>query len=264
MIFNKNFDQFRNLLSSKSEGKISKEGETNPIIIFEEFISIFLNEFKEKNIYWNNSIFDHLINPENLTENVLLEISNVIKYEFEKEYENPFVDIFYFISLELTRCSVCEKIPKHKINIYFSISIESKEEENIINLINKKLFSNKPYNFNHCSNCGFTTVKDKTFFYNSPLYLLIKFEKNSKIILDEEIDLSSFILTNIGPRKYNFFALISEEILLGEKHYITTIKNNERYKFYSDDIVEDCGDEAKTYGSPLIAIYKGQKSSIPS
>ena len=86
-----------------------------------------------------------------------------------------------------------------------------------------------------------------------------KLVEQNPIPLDKEIDLTPYIKTNVGPKKYDFFALISEEDLEEEKHYVAIIKKDEKYLFCSDDIIENCGDEVKTYGNQLIAIYKGQK-----
>ena len=299
-ILDRDFKKLRNLLSSESENKINKENETNPIIFFEELFSIFLKQFKSKEVFWKNTIFNNLKKPEDLPEDLMSEINNLVGKIEENEYPSPFIDIFYFITLDINNCTTCEKIHNIKYNFGFSMLIETKEEikeetkeetkdetkeetkdktkeetkdENkdktkeetkeekkiLINLIKKKLDPSKPYKGKKCPNCGFNTVKDRKFFYNSPLYLLIKFKKQNPIPLDKEIDLTPYIKTNVGPKKYDFFALISEEELEGEKHYVLIIKKEEKYLFCSDNIIENCGDEVKTYGNQLIAIYKGQK-----
>ena len=258
------FRKLRNLLSLESENKINKENETNPIIFFEELLSIFLKQFISKKVFWKNTIFNNLKKPEDLPEYLMSEINDLVGKIEENEYLSPFIDIFYFISLDITNCTTCEKIHNIKNEFCFSILIETKEETKeeekiLINLIKKKLDPNKPYKGEKCPNCGFNTVKDRKFFYNSPLYLLIKFKKQNPIQLDKEIDLTPYIKTNVGPKKYDFFALISEEDLEEEKHYVAIIKKEEKYLFCSDNIIENCGDEVKTYGNQLIAIYKGQK-----
>ena len=58
--------------------------------------------------------------------------------------------------------------------------------------------------------CRFCSYKLCSFnkFLNTPLILIINFDKKrGKVTLDEEIDLSEYTLTNIGPKKYYLFAL---------------------------------------------------------
>ena len=89
---------------------------------------------------------------------------------------------------------------------------------------------------------------------------IIEFENKNKnnIILDNSIDISPYLLTNVGPKKYDFFAVINGEEINGKNHFISVIKKNFNYLFYSDNNYSIVGEEVKKYGVPFIAIYKGQ------
>ena len=68
-------------------------------------------------------------------------------------------------------------------------------------------------------------------------------------------------MSNIGPRIYDFFAVICCENINGKNHYIAGIKKKSNYLLCSDNSIEICGDEVKNYGLPYIAIYKGRRDS---
>ena len=114
-----------------------------------------------------------------------------------------------------------------------------------------------------CSNCSYTTNEISNYLYNSPLYLIIEFKDGNNIILDKEIDLTPYILTDVGPRKYELFALINEEDIEDKKHYIAIIKkDSSSFILFSDYEREECGEEEMNTGKPCIAIYKGQVGKI--
>ena len=120
--------------------------------------------------------------------------------------------------------------------------------------INQEISNNN----NLCPKCNTNNLINEKLFLNSPKYLIIEFENINSIILDDTIDLSNYILTDIGPKKYDFFAVISRENINNEYHFVSGIKKYDKYFFISDNNYEKCGEEVKKYGLPYIAIYKGQ------
>ena len=181
--------------------------------------------------------------------------------DYPEIYGDPFVDLFYFVTLDYYKC-ICGRLNNFKENIFFSITIKVKYDNKSINdLIKEYFFPIKTNNNKKCS-CGFETETNEKYFYMSLLYLTIELDNKNQnqIIFDDEINLDSKILTDYGPTKYNFYALIIEEEIEKNKNYIVVIKNNNVYKLYSDNIVQTCGDEAKDYGNPIMVIYKGQKN----
>ena len=256
--FNDYFIKLRQLLSSKSDKIIGIE-EIDPNIILREVVCYFSKEFKQS-VPWNNNLFQIpnfqilSILPNFIISKIKNEINNFIV-----NYSSPFVDIFYFMNLHLIKCPKCQNIIDFKEKILFSISILTEKGKSLSNLISQN-FENYITNSDYiCPDCNSHKLKEELLFINSPLYLIIEFEYKNHILLDETIDLSPYIVSNVGQRKYDFFAVISCENLNGENHYVCTIKKNNYYMFYSDNSCEQCGEEAKKCGVPYIAIYKGRR-----
>ena len=258
--FNGYFRKIRKILSFKSD-KIKGTGEIDPYIVFKEIIYYFSKEFKEA-ITCNNNIFQ-IPNFQILSDIpgfLISKIKEQIIGNFVMNYSGPLVDIFYFMNLYLIKCSKCQNIVDYNEKILFSISILTENKESLSNLI-KKNFENYIIKNNYsCPDCNTSKFKENLLFINSPLYLIIEFENKNHIFLDETIDLGPYIISNVGPRIYDFFAVISSENINGENHYVCTIKKNNYYMFCSDNSCELCGEEGKKVGIPYIAIYKGQRN----
>ena len=258
--FNEYFMKLINLLSLKSD-KIKGTGEIVPNIVLNEIIYYFNKEFKE-HISWNNLIFQ-IPNFQILyafPDFLISKIKKEIEQNFVANYFSPFVEFFYFMKLHLIKCPICQNIIDFDVKILFSVSILAENKENLSNLIKKNL-ENYLVNDNFiCPDCNSKKLKESQLFINSPSYLIIEFENLNNITLDETIDLSPYKISNAGPTKYDFYAVISSENLNGENHYVCTIKKNDYYMFCSDNSCEKCGEEAKKCGLPVIAIYKGQKN----
>ena len=257
------FYKLKFLLSSKSN-KINLIGETEPVILFQELIQIFSKEFKE-NMPFDNLLFQksNLIIKETIPNLVTTKIEETIRENFQLNYSSPFVDIFYFINTNLIKCPFCSCVIDFSNNILFSISIQTDKNQNLENLL-KRYFNQQISNYTvTCPDCNLNNLIEERFFVNSPQYLIIEFENKNEnnITLDDTIDLSPYILTNLGPRKFEFFAVISEEKMNGKKHYFLGIKKNTNYFFYSDNNYQKSGEEIKKYGNPHIVIYKGQKNN---
>jgi ubiquitin C-terminal hydrolase len=119
----------------------------------------------------------------------------------------------------------------------------------------KEYFSETTIDYS-CKNCLYNGKgKETKKFYNSPQYLILDFEghKNTKD-LDLEFDVSQYIITSIGPRKYQLYAFIFKQ----NGQYKAYIRNNNLWYEYSgeNDVNENRFQSFNSF-SPNIAIYRG-------
>ena len=247
--------KIRYLLSLKTERIYGKE-EINPIIVLEELIKNFTSEFISQ-IPWNNNIFEiPNLTTSNAFPNFLFnDISNAIQ-TFKTNCAGPLVDCFYFLNGYITKCKNCNNT-QFLYKIKFFLLIQTTKGENLNNLIQNYIYKGTLNSKLQCSICNSIELSAQRFFINSPFFLIIEFENKNQINIDEIIDITNYKLNNVGPSRYEFFALISEENINGQSHYICTIKENSNYIFYSDASSQKCGEEAKKYGTPYIVIYRG-------
>ena len=255
--FYESFYKFKNILSTKSkENKLI--GDNNPIFILQEIINNFSKEFKE-NINYSNSIFNPKLEIKENLPYFLISIINQAIEDFKLNYASPFVDLFYFINIIIIRCQSCNGVFCSDINILFSKSIHTFMNHNLNSLIDCNIntfIMNK-----NCQYCGASDLKKEKLFLNSPKYLIIEFENKNNIILNDTIDISPYHLTNVGPKKYDLFAVINEENMNNQKHYILAVKKDKKnnYLLYSDNNCQLVEGDLKKYSNLCIAIYKGQR-----
>ena len=82
-------------------------------------------------------------------------------------------------------------------------------------------------------------------------------DEGGEVTFDYQIDLSQFIKTSLGPRRYELYAVINTEIDFNSNvHFICSIKNKNFWTFYSGDNIQKCGNECLGVGIPSCAIYK--------
>ena len=250
--------EFRDKLSSKIEKNKNKNKEAIvPKLIFEKIFNIFNEDFKNAKIPWNNTFFNKIVEIDSLPLETFPEMYNKIK-KFKKEYKNPFVDISYFLSLDLIRCPDCNDITNADIHIDYSMHIPSKYKGSVGNMIKDYMALENSEEKCKCSQCYYRGPgKKEKAFYATPKYLIIDFEvRNTKVnSFEETLDLSKYLLTSKGPKKYSLFALINKE---NNDKYIGFIKNENGWIFCSnEDSVEKCSFDSLNFGIPYIAIYKG-------
>lgn len=227
--------------------------EISPKLIISDIFKITDDDFKINNIKWQNSLFNGLIEPVYLPKDYFPHIYQKISI-FTKDFINPLVEYFYFISLDLIKCSNCKYILQGFPHIRYFITLPAEKKDNISNLIKDFVYTSKKIEIkcNNCSNKGAT----RNVFFSSPKYLIIQF--NGKIkegkILEEKINLSKFILSNIGPKKYLLHSFIIKE----NNEYKAIIRNQDKWEMYSGvDIIEPFNYEPYNYYIPNMAIYKG-------
>ena len=230
--------------------------EIRPIDVFSQLFKNLNDELSQKNIPWNNLIFNNFIEPQSSLRDFSSQIKNEIKL-FTEEYHGPFVDQFYYIFLTTTKCEKCEFIIQIGDTMAASyIPLPSYVKGNISDLI-KNYFSSIPYPEDYvCANCcNDVRGKRQKAFINSPKNLIIYFEGANKLEknLEKTIDLTEYILTDVGPKKYELYAFIYEE----NNKFKAYIKSNNWKVYYGYNNISDSRLESFNCFSPHIAIYKG-------
>ena len=230
--------------------------------IFNEAL-IYLKDINlDNNIFYKNDLSN--IFPENkhnkIDTRLYNELHNTIN-DFTYNYKNIFADIFYFVMLKnYVICPNC-KTPidtKYEVENYLNFELNMRNAN--IKLLLKKCMENNCVEENN-KFCRFCSYKLCSFnkFLNTPLILIINFDKKiGKVTLDEEINLSEYTLTNIGPKKYYLFAVIVIDKRKSENHYITFIKLQNRWNCIDDGQETNCcHDDITDIGIPSLAFYKG-------
>ena len=231
--------------------------EMRPIDVFTELFKNLNDELIQKNIPWNNLIFNNYSEPQSS----LGEFSSQIKTEiklFTEEYNGPFVDMFYYIFLTIIKCENCDYIIRIGDSMAASyIPLPSYVKGNINDLIKNYFRSIPDPDEYFCINCNSNNVRGKKqkVFINSPKYLIIYFEGGIKLEknLEKNLDLTDYILTDVGPKKYELYAFIYEE-----NYKFKAFIKNYNWKIYSEyNNISDSTLESFNGFAPYIAIYRG-------
>ena len=249
----------RNKLSEKINGFIGIN-DIEPKLVFDELFSEiikgFVNNDNGKNNLYQN-VFKNLVEPANLPRNFFPKLYEKIE-EFNKSYASPFVDNFYFILLLLTKCIKCKNIIDVKFSITYFLGLDGNMINKVSELIKNytKVPSDKGQCF--CNNCNANVNSKKEYsFLNTPNYLFIDFEGRKKPkMLEDEIDLTPYSMTNIGPKKYNLYAYITKD--KNEKFEAYIKFQNIWYKYFDEHNVQsEYNQNGVNTCCPYIAIYKG-------
>ena len=250
--YNDMFAFFRKKLSEK---KYNLEV-TSPVLIYYNILFNFTKEFSLQ-FNWKNQLFDNYKLLLYLPESNFPKIYNGIR-EFQNKYRSPLVDIFYFLVLTLIKCSKCNVFFEAYNQITSFLPLYFENEVSIKGLIERYFGNNNTENnfiCPHCNYCG-RQIEIKKFF-SSPKYLVLDLEEKNQINFDQNIDVSQYLCTNVGPTKYELYAVINaEKIENNQIQYITIIKENNEWFFYSDNSRQKVGIESIKYGIPSCAIYK--------
>ncbi len=240
----------------KSRNKFAKritrfngEKEIEPKWVIYDIFSNLNEELKKNNIPWNNLIFNNFVPPRNLP-------AIDIQY-FQREYHTPFVDFFYYILFNQTKCENCKSILDERDLIAYFIPLPGNRVEKVSNLIKEYFSPTDSENIYTCNICNYNGKgKVEKFFYNTPEYLIIDFEDTKRAKdLDDAFDVNNYTLTNVGPKKYKLYAFIFKE----NEEYKAFIRTNSVWNLYwgQNNISRD---NLQSYNSfyPYIAIYRGE------
>ena len=249
---------FRNKLSLKID-KFKGTEEIKPKWVLHSLFYNINEEFKTNNINWKNNVFDGVNEFSNLPTNLLNEVYNYIN-NYKRDFPIPFINDFFFISLDLIKCTNCNNIIKiHRKEVKYFINLPSGKSGKISDLIKLYIFPSKNENNerNKCPNCLQSNVtKIEKSFLNTPKYLFIYFESSKKADKNlDNIDLSAFTLSNIGPKKYKLYAHIHKE---EDNKYLSYIKSEDGWKLYLEqNEIEETRIESFNYCFPCVVVYKG-------
>ena len=246
------------LQNLKNKFSLNQEEPKN---IFKEIFTIFNNDFMNANITLNIKLFNNINILKKLPKKSFSEMYKKIA-EFKNEYNNPFVDIFYFISLDLKKCPDCGNIFEAEPSINYSLSINFSQNGNdklsdvIQNYFNKSTKTENNYNCPLCFYRGLLN-KEKAFF-STPKYLLVELNIKNKLKekIEEEIDLSPYKIADFGIQKYSLFGLIGRD---KNNKYISFFKNGEdSWNFYSNVYnIGKCQSYSINNNIPCIAVFEG-------
>ena len=247
-------DLIKFLRNQLSQRKNLVEGFT-PAILYHNILSNFTKDFCSL-INWNNMIFSQFKRPSDLPENRFSKIYEGIK-EFQTNYISPLVDIFYFNILTILKCPNCNNILDAFIRITSFLPLYY-EDRSINDLIKNYLSSKNSKDNFICDYCGTSGNKIiQNYFFNSPKYLVLDLNEKNQVFYDENIDISKYLKTNIGPTSYELYAVINKEKNnRNEIQYIASVKENDQWYFYSGNSREKCGIESLNTGMSSCAIYK--------
>ena len=162
----------------------------------------------------------------------------------------------------LTKSNKCGKIIDAEANSSYFIYLNGwSQRAKASHLIENYINSEKSNEIQYCNVCNCKVNVQKVYsFLNTPKYLLIDFEgknKSSKI-LENEISLTNYAMSNIGPKIYNLYAVITKNDQ--NQTYVAYIKYNKVwYKFFDENNVQEGLNEEEITNCliPYMAIYQG-------
>ena len=245
-------NEFKNVFNGK--------GEINPKLVISLFFLTMNNEFLKNNIISNNKIFEKLNNFKNISRKSFPEIDNINIDNFKKKYNFPLVDDFFFINIQIIKCQKCNSILKFASEINYLIQLPISEEGKISDLIERYMLSSNDNELinNKCNKCFENgIIKCENHFLNSPNYLIICFEGKNKAYKNlNKIDLTQFIISDIGPKNFYLYSFIAQDDDEKYKAYIK--KDDEWYLYFNENEVEPTREKSFNYCFPYVAIYKGE------
>jgi len=248
----------RNKLNEQTK-LFSTNEEVSPNLIIFYIFKVINYEYKNNDIPYNNCIFNDLKTIEKIPQSSLPLILEKIK-DFERK-SSPCYSNFYYLILDVIKCPRCNTIlaVNDKTTLFYNfLGLPGGFDGNIIKLIKYSLMEktgNSSQNY-VCKNDFYEGHgKTEKVFMNTPNYLLIDFEGQTKTKkhLDENLDLTEYILINRGPNKYSLYAFIIKY----NDQYIAYVKKGSSWVSYSDEITKTPIPFVSLDCIPYYAIYKG-------
>ena len=263
--FKKSIINFRTEAAKYNYDFFKGEDEIEPINAFFGLCSYLKVQYENNQNVCPNEIYKGLTEFENLPKEKFPEIYDKIN-EFVESFHSPFVNNFYYILSNISKCPNCNKIISAKIidgqSVSCFIPLNGRLIDSVGNLVNSYISNQYNSDDSVCNECNYSGPgKKEKGFLNTPKYLLLDFGEGEKDIkvLDNEIDLTYNSITNFGSKKYKVFAFITKE---RNDKYKAYIKKDEKNWFsYSDE--NTINNEIVCSGNviPYLAIYKGIESS---
>ena len=222
--------------------------------IQKNFIGIEPNNIYEQVI--QNNFFDYnCILPMNI-EKIYNSIREKI-YSFKNNYKGPFVENFYFLLLNLSKCPVCGNffgISNFEVTEFLQLDVPN-SESNIQDIIND-YFTPKIGFGNHydCKNCGLKGKKFRHLFcLNLPNYLFLELEDKNKINFNDRI----FVPLYNGQKYcYQYYASIYKIKINDVSNFCAVLKIGNIYYLYSNDTIQQVNQNYTFLDCPSLALYK--------
>ena len=239
---------------------------TRPIILLYMMSSIFKDEIQNNfigiepnNIYdqvIQNNFFDYIcILPMNI-EKIYNSIREKI-ISFKNNYKGPFVENFYFLLLDLSKCPVCGNffgISNFVVTEFLQLDVPN-SESNLQEIIND-YFTPKIGFGNHydCKNCGLKGKKFRHLFcLNLPNYLFLELEDKNKINFNDRI----FVPLYNGQKYcYQYYASIYKIKINDVSNFCAVLKIGNIYYLYSNDTIQQVNQNYTFLDCPSLALYK--------
>ena len=235
-----------------------------PIILFYMMSSIFRDEFQQNfnNIYQNN-IYDNIIQNNFLDFSTILPMNNQNIYnsiskkisDFKNKYKGSFVDNFYFLILNLSKCPQCGNlfgIHNYEISSFLQLAVSNKLN-NIKELIDDFFTPESASGNYNCKKCGAQGQKlTHKYCLNLPNYLFLELEDKNKINFTDKI---SVPLYNGQYCSYQFNACIYKSKINDISSFGMILKMGDSYYRYFDDKIIQYSSNINL-DFPSLALYK--------
>ena len=259
-LYDKNISDFINQVFFNNKNDTTG---TRPPILFYMISSIFKNEFNQYFNFYQNKIFDNVIQNSYISLNKIITMYNkeifnsVIEHilYFKNNYKGPFVDNFYFLLLRDSKCPKCNNLYGVRIISANFLQLDVKNPENKIpDLINNYFIPKNVDDNCECKMCGLKGKKIRRLYcLNLPNYLILELEDKNSVTFDENIFIPLFDGTICS---YQYFSGIYKFKNQDTIDFVAVIKKGENYCFYHDDILDPCENDYINLENPSMVIYK--------
>ena len=261
VMYDQNINEFIDQVFINNKSDVSG---TRPIILFQMISSIFKYEFNQYFNFYQNYIFDNMMQNNYLIFNLnkIIKMNNEIYngiinniLDFKNKYKGPFVDNFYFLLFKESKCTNCQNLFGFKINASHVLQLDVKNPNNNISDLINNFFSPKISNeIFKCKTCGFNVQKSRRLYcLNLPNYLILELEDRNSVKFDDKIIIQLF---DGSMWSYQYLSGIYKFKNIDVSDFVAVFKKNNNYYFYSDDKVEQCPPEFINLECPSMVIYK--------
>ena len=204
-------------------------------------------------IIQNNFLDFSSILPMN-NQNIYNSISKKIS-DFKNKYKGSFVDNFYFLILNLSKCPQCGNlfgIHNYEISSFLQLAVPNKLN-NIKELIDDFFTPESASGNYNCKKCGAQGQKlTHKYCLNLPNYLFLELEDKNKIVFNDQFAVP---LYNGKYYNYQFHACIFKRKINGIASFDAILKDGKAHFLYSDDRIDPYSSNI-ALDCPSLALYK--------